>query len=76
LNSFNFNLMCVDVLPALCIYTCPVPSEFRRGVRTLGIGITDGCESLYECWELNLGPLEEQLVLLAAEPPLQPPPIY
>ena len=26
----------------------------------------------YECWELNLGPLEEQLVLLTTEPSLQP----
>ena len=24
------------------------------------------------CWEFNLGPLEEQLVLLTAEPSLQP----
>jgi hypothetical protein len=26
--------------------------------------ITDGCEPLYGCWELNSGPLEEQTVLL------------
>jgi hypothetical protein len=34
--------------------------------------ITDGCEPLYGCWKLNSGPLEEQSVLLAAEPSLQP----
>ena len=28
------------------------------------IGVTAGCESPCGCWELNLGPLEEQLVLL------------
>ena len=35
--------------------------------------ITDGCEPLCGCWELNLGPLEEQSVLLTAELTLQPP---
>jgi len=34
--------------------------------------ITDGCEPPCGCWELNLGPLEEQSVLLTAEPSLQP----
>ena len=35
--------------------------------------ITDGCEPPCVCWELNSGPLEEQSVLLTAEPSLQPP---
>jgi hypothetical protein len=35
--------------------------------------ITDGCEPPCRCWELNLGPLEEQSVLLIAEKSLQPP---
>jgi len=34
--------------------------------------ITDGCEPPCGCWELNSGPLEEQSVLLTAEPSLQP----
>jgi hypothetical protein len=34
--------------------------------------ITDGCEPPYGCWELNSRPLEEQSVLLTAEPSLQP----
>jgi hypothetical protein len=34
--------------------------------------ITDGCEPPCGCWDLNSGPLEEQLVLLTAEPSLQP----
>jgi hypothetical protein len=38
--------------------------------------ITDGCEPPCGCWELNLGPLEEQSVLLTAEPSLQPKYIY
>ena len=35
-------------------------------------GITDASEPTCGCWELNLGPLEEQPVLLTTEPPLQP----
>jgi hypothetical protein len=32
----------------------------------------DGCEPPSACWELNSGPLEDQPVLLTAEPSLQP----
>jgi hypothetical protein len=35
-------------------------------------GCTDGCEPSCCCWEFNSGPLEEQSVLLIAEPSLQP----
>ena len=34
--------------------------------------ITDGCELPCGCQELNSGPLEEQAMLLTAEPSLQP----
>ena len=34
--------------------------------------ITEGCEPPCGCWELNSRPLEEQSVLLTAEPSLQP----
>ena len=34
--------------------------------------ITDGCEPPCGCWDLNSGPLEDQSVLLLAEPSLQP----
>jgi hypothetical protein len=34
--------------------------------------ITDGCKLPCGCWDLNLGPPEEQLALLTAEPSLQP----
>ena len=34
--------------------------------------ITDGHEPPCGCWELNSGPLDEQSVLLTAEPSLQP----
>jgi hypothetical protein len=35
-------------------------------------GITEGCEPPRGCQELNSGHLEEQSVLLTAEPSLQP----
>ena len=35
--------------------------------------IKDGCEPLCGCWDLNSGPLDEESVLLAPEPSLQPP---
>ena len=54
---------------------CLVPTETRRGHWALGIGIhgtRDICELLCACWDSKLYPLEEQLVLLKAEPFLQP----
>ena len=33
--------------------------------------VTDGCEAICMCWELNSGPLAEQLMLLAEESSLQ-----
>ena len=38
--------------------------------------ITDGCEPPCGGWDLNSGPLEQQSVLLTAEPSLQPPWAY
>jgi hypothetical protein len=34
--------------------------------------LSDGCELPCGCWEQNLGPLQEQSVLLTTEPSLQP----
>jgi len=38
----------------------------------LELGVTDSCELPYGSWELNSGPLEEQPLLLTAEPSLHP----
>jgi hypothetical protein len=48
-----------------CLHVC-----LCKGVRSSGTGVTDRCELPCGCWELNLGPLEEQPVLLTAEPSL------
>ena len=45
---------------------------FRHTRRDQSDLITDGCEPPCGCWQLNSGRLEEQSVLLTAEPSLQP----
>lgn len=47
----------------------PTVSEEDSGYS--GTGLRDGCEILCGCWKLNLGPLQEQKLLLTTEPPLQ-----
>ena len=39
----------------------------EEGIGFPGTGVADGCEPLCGCWESNLGPLEEQQVLLTTE---------
>jgi hypothetical protein len=59
-------VMYVDVLSA-CASIC-APEDIRFHETT----VMDGCEPSCDCWELNSGTLEEQSVLLTAEPSLQP----
>lgn len=47
-------------------HRCP---ESEEGVRSPGI--TDGCELLGGCWELNLGLLDNYPVLLISDPFLE-----
>jgi hypothetical protein len=57
------------------MHTMFVPGAWggpEEGIRSPEIGIADGCEQPQGCWELNLGPLEEQPVSLTAEQSLQP----
>ena len=42
------------------------------GVKVTGFGAMDSCKPPGGCWELNLGLLEKQPVLLSAEPSLHP----
>ena len=63
--------MCVGVLN--CMYVCVpcarlLPTEARVGIESPGTEITDSCEPSCGCWELNSCLLEEQQVLLTAEP--------
>lgn len=60
----------MSVVPAfmsvhpLCTW-CPWRSE--KGIRSPGTGVRDGCDLPHRCWESNLGPIQEQ-VLLTTEP--------
>lgn len=59
----------------VCMYVCVLPvcvmhTEARGGIESTGIGIRGTCKLPHECWERNLG-LVEQPVLLAMEPSLQ-----
>ena len=64
--------MCMPVIP---IYTCMVyryqymyvhhvyawfPRKLEEGIRSPRTGVTAGCGSPYEGWELNPGCLQEQ----------------
>jgi len=49
-----------------------LPAYVTAGQKRAPDLITDGCEPPCGCWELNSWPLEEQSVLLTAEPSLQP----
>ena len=61
--------MCMGVLLA-CTYVHHmhmVATETEGSIKPTGLGVTD-CG----CWELNLGSLQEQPVLLTADSSLQP----
>ena len=68
--------MCVTCVHALRVSTCvtymQVLRELEDNIGSLGTGVTDSCELPYRCWELSLGSLQDQQVLLTAEQSLQP----
>lgn len=61
---YEYVCLCVYVYMHTCV---PLPAEARKGYWTTGCGLSD----MGGCWEPYLGPLEEQQVLLKAEPSLQ-----
>ena len=61
---YLFLFMCANVFPASM-------SVWGEG-GSPGSGVTDSWKLPYECCGLNLGPLEEQSVLLTTGPSLQP----
>lgn len=75
-NCFWIYFMCV-----FCLYVCMhvhhlCPWCLQRseegGVRSPGTRRVNGSEPICGCWELKLDPLQEQQVLLIAEPSLLP----
>jgi hypothetical protein len=64
------NVCVYECFACMYVYTCvQVPTEVRRVRRFpwTGTELTGSCELPYGCWELNPGPLQEQ-VLLTVEP--------
>ena len=59
--------MSMNVLPA-CRHLYHVHAWYlqrlEEGIESPRTGVIDGWELLSECWKLNLGPLQEQKVLL------------
>ena len=56
----------------MCLFILCVPCTHRDQKRVLDPlepWFTDGCEPPHGCWELNLGPLQEQQVCLPAIEP-------
>lgn len=64
--------MCLRILPIhVSVPRVHALGGQKRASNLLG-QVTQGCELPCRCWELDPGPLEEQPVLLSAEPSLQP----
>lgn len=71
--SFFFFKNCIFkkkwfILPLCALVFCLHMCLCEEGVRSPGTGIVDSYELPWRCWELMPSPLEEQQVLLAAEP--------
>lgn len=60
---YNFTCMYVCVPQA-----CTMNQKSEKGIRYPGTEVTDSCELPDGCWEVNLGPLPEQQLLLTAKP--------
>jgi hypothetical protein len=54
----------------MCTVCMLGPRMSKEDSESSGPRVIDGCEILCGCWRLNLGPLQEQKLLLTTEPPL------
>jgi hypothetical protein len=61
----DFVILCVCVLSACMYRVKQMLAEARDNVRSPGTGVTDGYELPCGCWEPNLGPRQEQMLLAA-----------
>jgi hypothetical protein len=63
------HILFLKIYLLLYVNTVAVFRQTREQRRVSDL-IMDGCEPTCGCWDLNLGPLEKQSVLLTAEPSL------
>ena len=79
ITAHELSLFCLILYFIFCLHGCLcstcVPGVHGGQKRDIqpGTGVTDGCELPHKFWDLNPGPLEEQLVLLTTEPSLHLP---
>ena len=66
-EELSNNFIFISCTLVFCLLVC-----LCEGARSPGMGITDSCELLCRCWELNLNPLAKQSVLSITEPSLCP----
>lgn len=64
-NPFSSILLSCVWVVFLHVYLCTICVQCPRGQKRAS-------DPTYGCWELNIGPLEEHLLLLTFEPLLQP----
>ena len=67
LFSFSLTFTFISCALVFCPHEC-----LCKGVGSPGTVITESCEQPCRCWESNVGPLEEQPVLLITKPSLRP----
>jgi hypothetical protein len=62
--------MHVNALPAYISapHACSAQGGHQRVLDSLKVELKNTCKPNFGCWELNLGPLPEQQVLLTAKP--------
>ena len=56
----------------VCLCIICMPWRLDGSITSPEVIVRDGCEPLCRCWELNVGPLEEQILLFTNEPSLLP----
>ena len=74
MDLLYFMGMCVSLNICMCTTQIQDPAGVRKVTVSPVTRVTEGYDTPCGCWEMNLGPLQEQqvLVLLAAEPPFLP----
>jgi hypothetical protein len=77
-KNFSLLRLIFNILYVICVYYYVLRisisekaiAEARRGYLSPRAAGTDGCMSSPECWEPNVGPLQEHQMHLTAEPTL------
>ena len=64
-NNFLIYLLMWTFCLSVCLCTTCVTQRSKEGIGSPGTGVTDKCEHLCGCWELNPDPLQEQVFLTA-----------